>query len=84
MQKLMPTTYLFVAVLLTIALHYLMPISYVVHPPWNFFGIIPVVFGVWINLSADQAFRKEKTTVKPFEKSNALVQDGVFGLKMII
>ena len=80
MQKLMPTTYLLVAILLSIALHFLIPVSYVVPSPWNLIGLIPVVFGVWINISADQAFKKAKTTVKPFEESNVLIQDGVFRL----
>ena len=80
MQKLMPTTYLFVAILLTIALHFLIPVRYVVPSPWNFIGLTLVVFGVWINLSADQAIKKAKTTVKPFEESNVLIQDGVFRL----
>ena len=76
----MPTTYLFVAILLTIALHFLIPVRYVVPSPWNFIGLTLVVFGVWINLSADQAIKKAKTTVKPFEESNVLIQDGVFRL----
>jgi len=46
--------------------------------PWNLIGLIPLFFGLWINLSADRAFKKAETTVKPFEESNALIQDGVF------
>ena len=80
MQKLMPTTYLFVAILLTIALHFLIPVRYVVPSPWNFIGLPLVIFGIWINLSADQAIKKAKTTVKPFEESNVLIQDSVFQL----
>ena len=76
--KLMPTTYLLVAILLSIALHYLMPIMDVIHTPWNLFGLVLVVFGIWINISADQAFKRSKTTVKPFDESSVLVQDGVF------
>ena len=78
MQKLMPTTYLLVAILLSIALHFFIPISHVIPSPWNFIGLIPVVLGVWINISADQAFKKANTTVKPFKESNVLIQDGVF------
>jgi len=76
--KLLPTTYLLVAILLSIALHFFIPIMYVIPSPWNLFGLIPVVFGIWINISADQAFKRSKTTVKPFKESNVLIQDGVF------
>jgi protein-S-isoprenylcysteine O-methyltransferase Ste14 len=78
--KLMTTTYLLVAILLSIALHFLIPFLYVVPSPWNLIGLIPMIFGVWINISADQAFKKVKTTVKPFEESNTLIQDAVFRL----
>ena len=80
MQKRMPTAYLFVAILLSIALHFLIPVRYVVPSPWNLIGLTLIVFGVWINLSADQAFKKAETTVKPFKESNVLIQDGVFQL----
>ena len=33
-----------------------------------------------VNLLADRTFKKHDTTVKPFERSNALVIDGVFGI----
>jgi protein-S-isoprenylcysteine O-methyltransferase Ste14 len=33
-----------------------------------------------INLVADKAFKKHNTTVKPFEKSTALITDGAFKL----
>jgi len=77
-KKIMPTTYLLVAILLCVVLHFLVPILYIMASPWNLIGLIPLFFGLWINLSADRAFKKAETTVKPFEESNALIQDGVF------
>ena len=74
----MPTTHLLVAILLCVGLHCLAPIVYIVPSPWNLIGLIPLFLGVWINLSADRAFKKAGTTVKPFEESNALTQDGAF------
>ena len=78
MQKLMPTTYLLIAILLCITLHFLIPILYIIPSPWNFLGLIPLLLGIWVNLSADRAFKKVKSTVKPFEESNSLIQEGVF------
>jgi protein-S-isoprenylcysteine O-methyltransferase Ste14 len=77
-KKIMPTTYLLVAILLCFGLHFLTPILYIVQSPWNLIGLIPMFLGVWINLSADRALKKAETTVKPFEESNALIQDGIF------
>jgi protein-S-isoprenylcysteine O-methyltransferase Ste14 len=61
-----------------VLLHYLMPVFKIAQYPWNILGIIPLVMGVFLNLSADAAFKKEQTTVKPFERSTALVTTGVF------
>ena len=36
--------------------------------------------GIALNLSADHAFKKYDTTVKPFEQSRVLVTSGVFGI----
>jgi len=79
-KKIMPTTILLIAILLCIGLHILVPLRYIVPSPWNLVGIIPILFGIWINLSADQAFKKAGTTVKPFEESDALIRNGVFQL----
>jgi protein-S-isoprenylcysteine O-methyltransferase Ste14 len=78
MQKLMPTTYLLFAVLLIILLHFLTPIQFILISPWNLIGLLPLLFGIWINISADRAFKRAGTTVKPFEKSSTLIQHGVF------
>ena len=78
--KLMPTTVLAVAILVSVGLHFLLPLARVVPYPWNLTGVLPLAFGVWLNLAADRAFRRAHTTVKPFEESTALVQDGVYRL----
>jgi protein-S-isoprenylcysteine O-methyltransferase Ste14 len=79
-MKVMPTTCLLIAILLCVGLHLLLPIARIVPTPWNLLGIIPLGLGVWINLSADQMFKKAQTTVKPFEESRVLIWEGVFRL----
>jgi hypothetical protein len=76
--KLMPTTYLLISVVAIVALHVLRPVAKVVPTPWNLLGILPLAVGVVINLVADRAFHAAQTTVRPFEKSSALVTSGVF------
>ena len=77
-NKIMPTTYLLIAIILCVGLHLLFPIQSILPPPWNLFGLIPLIFGIWINLSADHAFKKVNTTVKPFEETSSLLTEGVF------
>jgi protein-S-isoprenylcysteine O-methyltransferase Ste14 len=78
--KLMPTTFLVVAILAAAGLHVLVPLARAVSYPWNLGGVLPLALGVWLNLAADRAFKRAHTTVRPFEESAALVQDGVFRL----
>jgi protein-S-isoprenylcysteine O-methyltransferase Ste14 len=61
-----------------VLLHFLIPVSKVASYPWNLLGILLLIIGGALNLIADAAFKKENTTVKPFEKSTALVVSGVF------
>jgi len=74
----MPITYLLAAILLMLAMHFLLPVASCIPPLWNLLGILPVAVGVAINLAADGAFRNAGTAVKPFEESSVLVTDGVF------
>ena len=74
----MPTIYLLIAMLLCILFHFLIPIVSILPVPWNLLGIIPLILGIWINISADRAFKLTETTVKPFEESSILIQEGVF------
>jgi protein-S-isoprenylcysteine O-methyltransferase Ste14 len=76
--KLMPTTFLLVAILLCLALNFLLPVANLFPTPINLLGLIPLFLGLWLNLSADRAFKRANTTVKPFEESNSLIKDGVF------
>lgn len=77
-KKVLPPTYLLVAIVLTLALHFLLPLYKLVPMPWNLLGILPLAAGIALNLSADKAFHQAQTTVKPFEESAALLTTGVF------
>jgi len=58
--------------------HLLLPGAKVLALPWNLPGVIPLAFGIIINLSADRSFKKNETTVKPLEKSDRLITTGAF------
>jgi protein-S-isoprenylcysteine O-methyltransferase Ste14 len=79
-HKILPTTWLLIAMLAILALHFLLPVSTIVPPLWNLLGPIPIALGVVLSLVADGAFHRAGTTVKPFEESSSLVTTGAFGL----
>jgi len=77
-KKLLPPTYFLVSIAVMVALHYLFPLMKIIPTPLNLLGCIPLVVGVALNITADRAFKKNETTVKPFEESAALVTIGVY------
>jgi protein-S-isoprenylcysteine O-methyltransferase Ste14 len=77
-KPVLPPTYVYVAMVVMVALHFLFPVVRIIPVPWDLLGLIPLAAGAVLNVSADSAFRKAKTTVKPFQESAALVTDGVY------
>jgi len=77
-KRILPPTYLFVAIVAMVALHFFMPVMKVVAFPWGLLGAIPLAIGIAVNIIASNTFDKAGTTVKPFEESTALITDGVF------
>ena len=80
MKKALPQTYFLGAIVLAVALHFLLPLRQLLAFPWRLTGLAPLLIGILLNLLADRAFKKHDTTVKPFEKSSSLVTGGVFGI----
>jgi protein-S-isoprenylcysteine O-methyltransferase Ste14 len=77
-KRTLPPTYVFLALVVMVGLHFLIPVATVIPWPWRLVGIAPLGFGVIINVIADRAFQKAGTTVKPFQQSSALITNGVY------
>ncbi len=77
-RPILPPTYFTLAVLVSIVLHFAMPIVILIPFPLSLLGIALIVFGGVLNIWADQAFKKAATTVKPFEQPSAFIVDGPF------
>jgi protein-S-isoprenylcysteine O-methyltransferase Ste14 len=77
-RRILPPTYLLYALLGMIALHFTVPGVQIIRAPWNLLGVILLLTGIAMNLSADRLLRLQKTTVKPFEPSTMLVVKGVY------
>lgn len=79
-RKIYPPTYFNVTIVIMIILHFAIPIVYLILDYWKLFGLIPLFMGIYLNLSADKALKKNKTTVKPGEESEILITIGVFSI----
>jgi protein-S-isoprenylcysteine O-methyltransferase Ste14 len=77
-RQILPPTYVLIALVLMLVLHFTFPGIKLIPLPWNLLGLIPLVIGVMLNLIADDAFHRAGTTVKPFQESSALLTAGVY------
>jgi len=77
-NKIYPPTYFIACLLSAIILNILLPIKRILYAPYSYIGVVLIGGGIGLNLWADILFKKNKTTVKPFEKSNAFIEEGPF------
>jgi len=76
--KIMPPTWMLIAIIAMLVLHFLLPLARIVPTVWNLTGLVFLVSGITLNLIADRAFQQVGTTVKPYQESSNLVASGVF------
>ena len=76
--KIMPPSWLLIAIIAMLILHFLFPIAWIIPPLWNLIGLVFLASGMVLNLIADNSFRQIGTTVKPYQESSSLVTRGVF------
>lgn len=74
----MPPTYFIILLLLSIGLHFVFPIMKLISSPYNYLGILIIIFGIILNLWTDSLFKKEQTTVKPHEIPIFFISSGPF------
>ena len=77
-KRLSPLAYLLIAILLTVALHLLLPFRELIPFPWRLVGLLPILLGIILNVLADRSLKRHETTVKPFAVSRTLVTEGVY------
>ncbi len=74
----MPTNYFLVLLVLSVVLHFVLPIFHIIRPPVSYIGVLFIVFGAIINVWTDNLFKKVDTTVKPHRMPTALTTSGPF------
>ncbi|WP_455210732.1 hypothetical protein [Kaarinaea lacus] len=62
-KKLLPPFYLFSSLLLMVGLHFALPLLQAINYLWSLSGGVPLLFGIALNLIADQAFKRSGTSV---------------------
>lgn len=77
-KSILPPTYFFVLLGLSVVTIFLVPVIEFNYFPFNLFGILLIIFGLVINIRADQLFKIRHTTVLPHEKPTFLTVDGPF------
>jgi protein-S-isoprenylcysteine O-methyltransferase Ste14 len=77
-SKIMPPTVFLIFLLAQIGVHFVVPVMKVVTAPYRYLGIVPIVFGIVLNIWADALFKKKATTVKPYEDPSKLEVLGPF------
>jgi protein-S-isoprenylcysteine O-methyltransferase Ste14 len=73
-----PPTYLLVAMLLMVGLHFVVPITPVVTAPLRYVGAAFVGLGLGLILWCALLFHRAKTTITPFERPAELVVRGPY------
>ena len=77
-KPIQPPTHFICLLILLILFHFIFPIKKIIYSPYNYFGIPLILFGIIINLWADQLFKKIKTNVKHHKIPNKLIISGPF------
>jgi len=67
----------FISLLILTVLTFVIPIKIIIKP-YNYFGIILILFGIIMNLWTDQLFKKTHTNVKYHKIPNKLIVSGPF------
>jgi protein-S-isoprenylcysteine O-methyltransferase Ste14 len=78
MKKFFPPTHFYTYLILSVLLHFILPVKRVFYSPITYLGWVLIIAGSVLNIWADQLFKKYKTTVKPDEKSIKLIVHGPF------
>jgi protein-S-isoprenylcysteine O-methyltransferase Ste14 len=78
LERVLPPTYLLVAVVSTLALHFALSGPRVIGFPWRLTGIPIVLASAWLTLRADALFKRSGTEVKPFRPSKLVVMEGPY------
>ena len=70
--------YFLASALLMLLLHLGLPGPQLVHGPWRWLGLLPVVAGIALAVAGERAFKRAGTAVLSFSEPSAVVTGGPF------
>ena len=73
-----PPVLLLMAVVLMVALHYVLPVARWLAWPWRALGALPIAMALLVGFWGAVQFRRHDTTIIPFEQSTALIAKGPY------
>ncbi len=77
-NKILPPRIFQIAIVAIAAIHFLFPVYFLYNSPMRFVGILPIVFGAYLNIYSDWLIKKHETTIKPFDNPTTLIEIGPF------
>jgi len=77
-RKISPQNWFFILLILLFGLSFVLHFAKVIHSPYNWAGILFIIFGFVINIWADNLFRTFKTAVKSGQEPTYLITGGPF------
>jgi len=77
-QKVLPPVWFLLSIILMVGLHLSLPIKQLFFAPITYLGIAAILGGIVMVLACAYLFRKQNTTIKPFQESSYLLREGLF------
>jgi protein-S-isoprenylcysteine O-methyltransferase Ste14 len=77
-EKVLPPVWFLLSIILMIGLHLWLPVKQLFVSPITYLGIGAILVGISMVLACAYLFRKQNTTIKPFQESSYLVMEGLF------
>jgi len=77
-RKIMPPTYFYGLILLSVVLHFLFPIKKLIVSPYIYIGIIVFILGMWIDIWAWAIFERKKTTLNPYKTPMKFATNSIY------
>lgn len=78
--KIVPDECFFILLILSVLIHFLVPIVIIIPYPYKLIGILPIITGLLITLIANSVLLKHRTSIKPNEIPGVFITSGLFKL----
>jgi len=78
MKKLYPPMHFKIYLIISIALHFVLPVIIIIPSPYNYVGSLLILLGLILNIWADQLFKRNRTVISPDKVPTTLVLNGPF------